>query len=312
MKNHPSDAVSTHDCEINKQLNIFHGHSPISFNYVDTYTDMASHHPLHIHRNAELYFCVSEHVDYVVEHSYYRLLPGDIVIIQPNEVHKVVLREAHQYKRFFIAVPVDFFPEQHINPLVSLMQPLRTPTRLRPPPGIANKIDTLLYKVLDICRENTIATQSPLLQTRIYAQMLELLCAVCESIAYPCPPEDHVDNIDFNKTLANVMLYIDQNFKTIQSVNEIAEVVHISPSYLSTLFRKHLGVPLVYHLQSLKMGLAKQMLEEGYSVTDTCREIGFSDCSYFIRIFKRHLGMTPLKYRSTFFTPNQSDDMNGQ
>ena len=48
------------------------------------------------------------------------------------------------------------------------------------------------------------------------------------------------------------------------------------------------------------MTLAKQLLEEGYSVADTCHELGYTDCSYFIRVFKRHMGMTPLKYRATF------------
>ena len=61
-----------------------------------------------------------------------------------------------------------------------------------------------------------------------------------------------------------------------------------------------MGVPLVYHLQSRKMSHAKQLLEEGYSVNDACLAAGYTDCSYFIRVFKRHLGMTPLKYRAAF------------
>ena len=287
--------------EVKKKLNIFHDRPPITFTYVDTYTDFKQNHPLHIHQNVELYFCVSEHIDYVVEDAYYHLEPGDIIVIRPGEVHKVVLRESHQYERFFIVFPANSFPEHITNPLSPLLQAEGGSSRLRPPPELRDTVRTLLYDTLNICREDIPDGQSSLFQTKVYAKTLELLCTICECTAYVHGPDSHVNDSKLSTPLADVMLYIDRHLKTIQTVNEIAEAVHVSPSYLSALFRKHLGVPLVYHLQSLKISLAKQMLEEGYSVMDACRETGYTDCSYFIRVFKRHMGVTPLKYRAAFF-----------
>jgi AraC-like DNA-binding protein len=66
---------------------------------------------------------------------------------------------------------------------------------------------------------------------------------------------------------------------------------------LSAVFRKHIGVPLVSYLQARKIALAKQLLEEGRSVTYACYESGFSDCSYFIMRFHKKFGMTPYKYQ---------------
>ena len=83
-------------------------------------------------------------------------------------------------------------------------------------------------------------------------------------------------------------------------MSTLSAAIHLSPSYLSALFRRYMGMPLVAYLQARRVLFAKQLLEEGQSVTFACYESGFSDCSYFIRIFKKHLGMTPLQYRNAF------------
>ena len=58
-----------------------------------------------------------------------------------------------------------------------------------------------------------------------------------------------------------------------------------------------MGVPLVTYLQTRKIVLAKQMLEEGRSVTYACYESGFSDCSYFIMRFRKKFDITPERRR---------------
>ncbi len=285
--------------EIKKKLNIFHDHPAITFAYVNSHTDV-NQHPFHVHQNLELYFCISEHADYVINNSYYALRPGDIVAIKPGEVHKVVIRKQHQYERFFIVFPTDSFPEHAIDPLKPLLRLTGGESaRLRLPPEAWEHVRALLYETLEICRDDN-AEPSPLIQTKVYANTLQILCTVSENAAFIHNAETQVCTADLAVPLADVMLYIDRHLKTIESVKEIADAIHVSPSYLSTLFRKHVGVPLVYYLQSLKMSIAKQMIEEGYSVNDACRETGYTDCSYFIRIFKRHLGMTPLQYRNAF------------
>lgn len=286
--------------EIKKKLNIFYDHAPISFTYVNSYTDV-DQHTSHVHPSIEIYFCISEHVDYVVEDAYYDLIPGDVVIIQANEIHKVVIREPHQYERFFIAFPSDSLPTPLLAPISSLLRQTGNKTvRLRPSASVRQQIQSMLYEALSICREGSTAPNASLVQTRVYALCLQLLCTLCEHTDAILPADRRADNTGLPELISDFYIYMEKHIKEIQNVAQIAKALHVSPSYLSALFRKHLGVPLIYHLQALKMTLAKQMLEEGYSVIDVCREMGYADCSYFIRIFKRHMGMTPLKYRAAF------------
>ncbi|MBO5898566.1 MAG: helix-turn-helix domain-containing protein [Clostridia bacterium] len=294
--------------ETRKKLNIFHDRSPASFNHIDSYTDV-DQHTLHVHPHVEVYFCISRYVDYVVGDAYYALRPGDIVIIRPGAIHKVVIREPHQYERFFIALPTDPLPEPLLAPLSALLkQTEHRSARLRPSAQVGQSIHAMLYDALSICHEGSTAQLAPLVQTRVYSLCLQILCTLCEHADDLLPAERRADRTELSELISDVYIYMEKHLKEIQNVAEIAKAVHVSPPYLSALFRKHLGVPLIYHLQSLKMSLAKQMLEEGYTVADVCRELGYTDCSYFIRIFKRHLGMTPLKYRAAFCAGKEEGD----
>ena len=40
------------------------------------------------------------------------------------------------------------------------------------------------------------------------------------------------------------------------------------------------------------------MLDEGADVTSVCYDCGFNDCSYFIKVFKSYVGMTPFRYKN--------------
>lgn len=285
--------------EVKKELDIFHDRPSITFAYVNSFARL-DQHPFHVHQGLELYFCVSENVDYVINDSHYTLRPGDIVVINSGKVHKVVIRQPHLYERFFIVFPINSFPEHSTDPLAPLLRLTSDESaRLRLPPEAWEHVRTLLYETLEICREDTVAP-SPLIQTKIYANTLQILCTVSENAAFIQTAERRVRGGEVAEPLADVMLYINRHLKSVSTVKEIADAIHVSPSYLSTLFRKHMGAPLLYYLQALKMKSAKQMLEEGYSVADACRETGYTDCSYFIRIFKRHIGMTPLQYRNAF------------
>lgn len=293
--------------EVTKKLDIFHGRPPITFTYVNSFTDLEMNHPLHIHENTEIYFCISDRVDYVLGDGYYRLAPGDVVIVQAGEAHRVVLREAHQYERFFIQLPTGTFPSLSYDPLLSLMRRLGgASARLRPSASARRAVEAQLFDILSVCRETIAEGQVALHQTKIYAKTVELLCTLNELCDCVLEADGKATDEHLPELLADVMLYIDKNLKSIQSVNEIADAVHLASSYLSAMFRDHLGVPLVFHLQSRKMSLAKQLLEEGHSVADACHAAGYTDCSYFIRVFKRHLGMTPLKYRAAFCAVKES------
>jgi two-component system response regulator YesN len=78
----------------------------------------------------------------------------------------------------------------------------------------------------------------------------------------------------------------------------IAELVKINPEYLSRLFHKETGMPLVNYIQKRKIEKACRLFrEEKFSVSEVASRLGYSNFSYFAKIFKKNTGYSPAEYR---------------
>lgn len=82
------------------------------------------------------------------------------------------------------------------------------------------------------------------------------------------------------------------------SLQDLADLTGLSPSYLSTLFKEEMGQPVSDYIMSKKMEAARNMLkysDESYAEISTI--LNFSSQSHFIRVFKKYNGDTPKQYR---------------
>lgn len=93
--------------------------------------------------------------------------------------------------------------------------------------------------------------------------------------------------------------YICSHLHQKQTVEEIAEAVGLSPNYLSSLFRKELGMTVSRYLLGKRMDAARNMLRHsGLAYDEIASILAFSSQSHFIQVFKRETGMTPREYRN--------------
>ena len=92
--------------------------------------------------------------------------------------------------------------------------------------------------------------------------------------------------------------YIDVNFKKDLSVEEISSKMGISQSLLFRLFREDENMTPMEYLKRARMRQACEMLLFGdKKISEIAIECGFSDSSYFCKVFKENVGMTPASYR---------------
>ena len=82
------------------------------------------------------------------------------------------------------------------------------------------------------------------------------------------------------------------------SLNDIAEQVHLSPAYVSYLFKQESGQSLVKYMTDVKMAKACRFLEDkDMKIAQVGRACGYENPSYFNRLFKNYYGVTPKQYR---------------
>lgn len=99
-------------------------------------------------------------------------------------------------------------------------------------------------------------------------------------------------------TIDDAKKYIKENFDKNLTLNEVSEIVHISPYYFSKLFKEKTGRNFIEYLTYVRMEYAKTNLRESsLSIKDICLNAGYQDPNYFSRSFKKYAGVTPGEYR---------------
>ncbi len=94
---------------------------------------------------------------------------------------------------------------------------------------------------------------------------------------------------------------LEQNCNEHFTLASLAEEYHMSTCYLSHLFKKVTGYPLMQYLTMCRLSLARQLLSESnLSITDIVYNTGFSDSSNFARLFKREMNLTPKEFRRKY------------
>ncbi len=83
------------------------------------------------------------------------------------------------------------------------------------------------------------------------------------------------------------------------SLNSISGQLGVTPGYLSGRFRKECGCTLTDYVNRKRIEKAMTLLEDfGRQVQDIAYECGISDTNYFVRLFKKYVGLTPTAYRA--------------
>lgn len=98
--------------------------------------------------------------------------------------------------------------------------------------------------------------------------------------------------------MKRILRRIEVDYGKPLSIKEMAEFSGFSESHFMKFFKNHMGVPFVNYLNDYRLTLAARALAEGQEdVLTVAMDVGFSNVSYFNRLFKKKFRMTPLEYR---------------
>jgi AraC family transcriptional regulator, arabinose operon regulatory protein len=99
--------------------------------------------------------------------------------------------------------------------------------------------------------------------------------------------------------LQRAMNYLSDRLDGSVRVPELARLVGVSTTHLTSLFRRATGGGVLAHHTALRMARARQLLDTtDASVAEVAREVGYDDPFYFSRHFRRHHGMSPSRFRT--------------
>lgn len=95
-----------------------------------------------------------------------------------------------------------------------------------------------------------------------------------------------------------IQKYVDEHFSDSEfSLEKLGSELKYNKKYLSTVFKRHLGVGIVEYLHTVRIQHACTMLRQGFtSVSDVAFRCGYPDAQYFSKVFKRRMAISPREY----------------
>ncbi len=102
--------------------------------------------------------------------------------------------------------------------------------------------------------------------------------------------------------------FLQEKYKERLTVEEIADSLHFSRSYLSHSFKEITGHSLMNYVNLLRCQNAKTMILNGAELSEAAIDSGFNELSYFTRVFKKTMGTLPSLVKGRVFTLSKGEE----
>lgn len=101
-----------------------------------------------------------------------------------------------------------------------------------------------------------------------------------------------------SNVIEHIQKFISENYAKNLAIAEIAASVYLSQTYVSLLFKQETGETIYEYLMKVRIAKAKELLRDPYiKFYEVCELVGYTDPSYFSKLFKKMTGVTPSTYR---------------
>jgi YesN/AraC family two-component response regulator len=122
---------------------------------------------------------------------------------------------------------------------------------------------------------------------------------------------EECDKNKSNEVIEKIKDYILDNLSEDLSLNAVADVVHLSPRYLSRIFKKNTGKNFVDYVTGERMKAAQEMIVlSDDNIEEIASKVGYNNPAYFTKKFKEAFGVTPSIYRINHSNHQQKTNKN--
>lgn len=252
---------------------------------------------LHHHDFYEVYFLITGDVTYTIESKLYRVLPGDLLLISPKELHQIyICPERSAYERYVLWVDPRVLTRLSTRQtdLLDCLDPSRPGYRnqLRLSPEAQQRIHGMMSDLCEELQEDSYGSDilPELLLTELLVTINRLAKDTAVSAAEPSSSGEMV---------SRVVDYISSHYEESLSLESLADQFYISKYHLSHEFNRQVGTSVHRYIQKKRLLIARDLLAQGKKPSEVWSPCGFGDYTGFYRAFKAEYGTTPREYATT-------------
>ncbi len=102
--------------------------------------------------------------------------------------------------------------------------------------------------------------------------------------------------------------FMERHYAERISLDQLCRCTNLSKSTLLRAFARAKGVTPYRYLETIRIGAAKKLLEQGAAPIEAAMQTGFADQSHFTNYFQRFIGLSPGAYREIFLRKEETGD----
>lgn len=254
--------------------------------------------PMHWHSEMELVAVKKGKGKISINYDSYPVTAGSILLIPPGQLHSIqgIPGTVMEYENIFFSADFllshqeDICSTQFIRPLFQnkiAFDTLHLTSSLSYYPEIAS----LLEKI------DSLSDARP----QGYQLAIKGLFFQLFFILYSHKKKD-ADVLQASKSIEKMKIllkYMEENYAQPMTIEQVAELIHYSPSHFMKFFRNTMGTSFISYLNDYRLTIAARSLRLSTdSILTIACQSGFDNLSYFNRLFKRKYHMTPSQFRS--------------
>ena len=276
-------------------------HIGICANQVKDPSPLETGYPAHSHDSYELFIPLTDSFGFEVASYCYTIKRGDLLIIPPNVIHRLVVTEDEPLEYLYLQFTPRAIPEnQELADMVSALFDEHTDGSQSLKRLSKERFSYVYAAVKRLCMEG---------DREVHRQFFCILLPLLQEIrlygSHVSGTHDafiREDSSHYSLT-DQIIDYISKHYAEIQDLSFIYEVFHYSTVHANTLFKARMGVSLWHYVLHIRLDRACDLLLAGARAEDAATACGFGDYSTFYRIFKKCYGMTPTECRMLGYKP---------
>ena len=252
--------------------------------------DSSSPKAPHFHDCHQLIYVTQGSAHFTVQGRSYTASAGTLVLISRFEEHSIHSLTP-DYHRYALDIRADLGHAMADEPLLSVL--VNRPISFRHAVDLSGfcEAEGILQQILQERQTSSILHHK--MQKLLLLQLLLLLCRA--------QPDLLSVQADINHPIHRIQSYLETNYARPVTLAELARQFHLSPSYLSHLFKRITGTSVMGYLADCRMAAAKRLLAQtDLPVGNIVELCGFSDNSNFSRSFRSATSLSPTDFRAQF------------
>lgn len=245
----------------------------------------------HSHIYYEIFYMQSGKCRFLLKDMVYHLKKGDFVYIVPGELHHAIFDEGD------CDIVTCYFKESYIeHQLFERWMEVKVPQNFTSFMGSVPSLyqDDFHFLINKMISEYTTIDKFSDAFLGTYLQELVLFLTRHSVLSHEAPSVINASDAD----ILAATKYIYQNFRKPLTLDEVASIASLSPTYFSKKFKQVTGMGFKEYLNYVRLKHAQTaLLTTTNTITDIALEYGFNDSNYFKDLFKKVYGKSPREYR---------------